>query len=88
MSSYSYQREVSKHIYDAQIQAPPEFVISVEPKTLSFNQKGEEIKKKFRVTLTFKPPNKDKPDYVFGKLIWTNGKNYVVGIPIALNYPH
>jgi len=76
----------SPSTYTAQIQAPPEYVIYVEPKTLSFNRKGE--KKEFRVTLTFKPPNKDKSDYVFGKLIWTNGKNYVVGIPIALNYPY
>jgi len=76
----------SPSTYTAQIQAPPEFVISVEPKTLSFNQKGE--KKEFRVTLTFKLQSKDKSDYVFGKLIWTNGKNYVVGIPIALNNPH
>lgn len=76
----------SPSTYTAQIQAPPEYVIYVEPKTLSFNQKGE--KKEFRVTLTFKLQSKDKSDYVFGKLIWTNGKNYVVGIPIALNNPH
>jgi hypothetical protein len=71
--------------YTAHIQAPPEFVVSIEPKVLNFNQKGD--KKEFRVTLSFSPKSKGKSDYVFGRLIWTNGMNNV-GIPIALNYPH
>ncbi|WJX88856.1 hypothetical protein P8452_70897 [Trifolium repens] len=71
--------------YTAHIQAPPEFVVSIEPKVLNFNQKGD--KKEFRVTLSFSPKSKGKSDYVFGRLIWTNGMNNV-GIPIALNYPY
>ncbi|XP_004515894.3 subtilisin-like protease SBT5.3 [Cicer arietinum] len=62
-------------IYRVHIEAPPEFLVSVEPKILNFKNKGE--KKEFRVTLSLRPLNKLTNDYVFGMLDWTDGKHHV-----------
>ncbi|KAG4933066.1 hypothetical protein JHK87_047068 [Glycine soja] len=46
----------SPSMYRVLIKAPPQVVVSVEPKKLRFKKKGE--KKEFRVTLTLKPQTK------------------------------
>ncbi|XP_058734006.1 subtilisin-like protease SBT5.3 [Vicia villosa] len=71
--------------YTVTIEAPPEFLIRVEPSVLNFKNKGEKIE--FKVTFTLKPQSKYTSDYVFGKLIWTDGK-HSVGTPITIKYPH
>lgn len=71
--------------YRVLIQAPSEFLVLVKPETLHFKKKGE--KRKFKVTLTLKKGTTYKTDYVFGKLVWTDGKHRV-GTPIAIKYPH
>jgi hypothetical protein len=70
--------------YIVRIEAPSELLVSVEPKRLIFKEKGE--KREFKVTLTLKQQSKYKAEYVFGKLIWTNGKHRV-GSPIVIKYP-
>ncbi|RHN63362.1 putative tripeptidyl-peptidase II [Medicago truncatula] len=71
--------------YRVHIQAPVEFLVSVNPRRLNFKKKGE--KREFKVTLTLKKGTTYKTDYVFGKLVWTDGKHQV-GIPISIKYPH
>ncbi|XP_061365854.1 subtilisin-like protease SBT5.3 isoform X2 [Gastrolobium bilobum] len=60
--------------YIAHVQNPSGITISVEPNILKFKKVGEE--KRFEVTLKV---NKGKAsnNYVFGKLIWSDGKHYV-----------
>ncbi|GAU44970.1 hypothetical protein TSUD_184710 [Trifolium subterraneum] len=70
--------------YRVRIEAPSELLVSVEPKKLLFKEKGE--KKDFKVTFTLKQQSKYKTDYIFGKLIWTNGRHRV-GTPIVIKYP-
>ncbi|PON88007.1 Subtilase [Trema orientale] len=60
--------------YRARVQDPAGIVISVKPNYLRFKRVGEE--KSFKVTLKVKKP-KAARDYVFGKLIWSDGKHYV-----------
>lgn len=72
--------------YRVRTQAPPELLVSVEPKRLKFKEKGE--KREFKVTLSLRPGlTKYKTDYVFGRLVWTNGKHRV-RTPIVVKYPH
>ncbi|KAJ1398076.1 Peptidase S8/S53 domain [Sesbania bispinosa] len=71
--------------YRVVIKAPPEVLVSIEPKVLSFKEKGE--KREFRVTFTLRPLSKSKTDYLFGRLVWTDGKHRV-GTPIVVKYPH
>ena len=68
--------------YRVRVQEPPEFIISVEPRKLNFKQKGEKIE--FKVTFTLRPQTKYIEDYVFGRLVWTDGK-HSVETPIAIN---
>ncbi|RHN63361.1 putative tripeptidyl-peptidase II [Medicago truncatula] len=72
----------SPSTYRVRVQAPPEFLISVEPRRLKFRQKGEKIE--FKVTFTLRPQTKYIEDYVFGRLVWTDGK-HSVETPIAIN---
>ncbi|KAL3736557.1 hypothetical protein ACJRO7_025492 [Eucalyptus globulus] len=60
--------------YSAHIKAPAGVSLSVQPQNLKFEKCGEE--KEFKVVL--KPKVAGKPvDYVFGKLIWSDGVHYV-----------
>ncbi|XP_058733997.1 subtilisin-like protease SBT5.4 [Vicia villosa] len=71
--------------YRVEIQAPSQFVVTVQPEILRFTHKGE--KKEFKVTLTMKPGSKYPPFYyAFGELIWTDGKHRVVS-PLSIKYP-
>lgn len=60
--------------YKARVQNPAGIVVSIKPKNLKFKMVGEE--KSFKVTLRVQKLKKPK-DYVFGKLIWSDGKHYV-----------
>ncbi|ONK68338.1 uncharacterized protein A4U43_C05F10380 [Asparagus officinalis] len=59
--------------YNARVIAPPGVLVVVKPSTLRFGKKGEE--KKFKVFL--KAKKSGPKDYVFGGLIWSDGKHYV-----------
>lgn len=62
--------------YMAHVRSPNGVTISVKPNILKFNNVGEE--KSFKVTLKVKQGNATKNNnYVFGKLIWSDGKHYV-----------
>ncbi|KAJ9187098.1 hypothetical protein P3X46_002594 [Hevea brasiliensis] len=60
--------------YFAYVKAPPGVSVLVKPKNLKFKRSGEE--KTFQVTLkstsTYGPT-----DYVFGRLVWSDGKHFV-----------
>ncbi|KAF2323871.1 hypothetical protein GH714_002769 [Hevea brasiliensis] len=60
--------------YFAYVKAPPGVSVLVKPKNLKFKRSGEE--KTFQVTLkstsTYGPR-----DYVFGRLVWSDGKHFV-----------
>ncbi|KAK7265556.1 hypothetical protein RJT34_33176 [Clitoria ternatea] len=71
--------------YEVHIRAPPQFLVSVEPRKLSFKKRGE--KKKFKVTVTVKPKSKHETDYEYGFLEWTSGKHQVRS-PIVVRFPH
>lgn len=60
--------------YIAHVQHPNGVTISVKPNMLKFNHVGEE--KSFKVKLKVKQ-GKTTNAYVFGKLIWSDGKHYV-----------
>lgn len=60
--------------YIAHVQNPSEITISVKPNILKFKNVGEE--KSFEVTLKVKH-GKARNNYVFGKLIWSDGKHHV-----------
>ncbi|XP_050236946.1 subtilisin-like protease SBT5.4 [Mercurialis annua] len=60
--------------YTATVKAPGQVSIVVEPTKLTFTKVGEELE--FKVT--FKPTIKGAPKaYVFGQLIWSDGKHNV-----------
>ncbi|XP_058083784.1 subtilisin-like protease SBT5.3 isoform X2 [Magnolia sinica] len=61
--------------YTARILAPPGISVSVKPMSLKFEKIGEE--KTFKVSLQAKEGSGVADDYVFGKLIWSDGKHYV-----------
>ncbi|XP_047951590.1 subtilisin-like protease SBT5.3 [Salvia hispanica] len=60
--------------YRARVRSPRGVSVRVEPETLVFGGEGEE--KAFRVTLSAKKYGGVK-DYVFGQLIWSDGRHYV-----------
>jgi len=60
--------------YTVRVQSPSGITVSVKPNILEFKHVGEE--KKFDVKLKVKKGNVTK-NYVFGKLIWSDGKHYV-----------
>ncbi|KAF8026433.1 hypothetical protein BT93_F3038 [Corymbia citriodora subsp. variegata] len=60
--------------YNVRIKAPPGVLVSVQPQSLVFERFDEE--KEFKVVL--KPLVAGNPvDYVFGRLIWSDGTHYV-----------
>lgn len=60
--------------YHARIKAPAGVSVSIKPQSLVFGRRDEE--KEFKVVL--KPNVAGKPvDYVFGRLIWSDGVHYV-----------
>lgn len=67
--------------YKARIRSPPGILVRIEPDTLKFETIGEE--KDFRVVLKAKEDSV-AGNYVFGKLIWSDGKHYVRS-PIVVN---
>lgn len=67
--------------YVAHVQNPSGVSISVMPNVLKFRNVGEE--KSFKVRFKVEDGTKAKEDYVFGKLVWSDGKHYVRS-PIAV----
>lgn len=61
--------------YKARFHAPQGVLMSVKPDSLVFKKNGEE--KKFQVTLAPKGGIGIGSDYVFGRLIWSDGMHYV-----------
>lgn len=61
--------------YRARVRSPHGISVHVEPDSLKFERAGEE--KRFRVTLQVKKPGGAVKDYVFGQLIWSDGRHYV-----------
>ncbi|KAL5981527.1 hypothetical protein ACLOJK_015589 [Asimina triloba] len=66
--------------YTAKVTAPPGIDVSVQPKSLKFEKMNEE--KTFKVSLQAKE-GRVTGDYVFGKLIWSDGIHHV-GSPIVV----
>lgn len=60
--------------YIARVQNPNGITVSVKPNILEFKNVGEE--KRFEIRLKVRK-GKGKEKYVFGKLIWSDGKHYV-----------
>lgn len=60
--------------YIVHVQSPSGITISVKPNILEFKKVGEE--KRFEVKLKVKKGKATK-SYVFGKMIWSDGKHYV-----------
>ncbi|CAK9151834.1 unnamed protein product [Ilex paraguariensis] len=60
--------------YTARILEPTGTSVSVEPKMLKFKRIGEE--KTFKLTIKVRRSSAGR-DYVFGKLIWSDGKHFV-----------
>ncbi|KAF1881147.1 hypothetical protein Lal_00023180 [Lupinus albus] len=75
----------SPSTYNVHIKVPHGVIVSVEPRILMFQQKGD--KKDFRVTLSLKPQINNKANYFFGSLVWTDGKHNVRS-PIIVKNPH
>ncbi|XP_030467503.2 subtilisin-like protease SBT5.4 [Syzygium oleosum] len=69
--------------YVARVIEPPGILVSVEPRTLTFDQVGEE--KSFKVTLKAKYA-RHAMEYVFGGLRWSDGRHYVRS-PIVVGLP-
>ncbi|WJX47785.1 hypothetical protein P8452_34437 [Trifolium repens] len=67
--------------YRVKVIAPSELNVVVEPQILEFQFVGE--KKQFRVILTLRDTPETK-DYVFGRLVWTDGK-HKVNTPIIVH---
>lgn len=59
--------------YQVLVESPQGVAVSVKPKRLKFSAVGEE--KKFKVTAKVKEGARD--GYVFGRLIWFDGKHHV-----------
>lgn len=60
--------------YKARVIRPPGITVLVKPNRMKFHKIGEE--KSFKLTLKLKQRSAAK-EYVFGKLIWSDGKHYV-----------
>ncbi|XP_027347006.1 subtilisin-like protease SBT5.3 [Abrus precatorius] len=69
--------------YIAHVQNPEGITVSVKPNILKFKAVGEEIK--FKVSLKVMQ-GKATNSYVFGKLIWSDGKHFVRS-PIVVKAP-
>ena len=69
--------------YKASVKAPPGISVVVKPKKLEFREHGEE--KMFSLSLKAKG-RRVAEDYVFGRLIWSDGRHYVRS-PIVVKAP-
>ncbi|KAL2893142.1 Subtilisin-like protease SBT5.4 [Bienertia sinuspersici] len=67
--------------YTARLEAPAEVSIVVEPKTLVFTKKDQEIM--FKLIFSTSKASHLSTDYKFGSLIWSDG-NHVVRSPIVI----
>ncbi|XP_057960816.1 subtilisin-like protease SBT5.4 [Malania oleifera] len=65
----------SRATYTARVHEPTGVSISVDPKVLVFEKMDEE--KSFKVTLKAKGAKWLEEGYVFGELLWSDGKHYV-----------
>lgn len=78
--------------YRVKIKAHPQLQVVVKPHILTFKKKGQ--KKEFKVTFTWKPKTKTKAkakaktktEYVFGRILWSDGE-HDVNTPITVRYP-
>ncbi|XP_073004529.1 subtilisin-like protease SBT5.3 [Typha latifolia] len=61
--------------YTVRVRPPRGVKVTVKPSTLTFNKVGEE--KKFRVKLKVEEDYGTEKDYVFGSLVWSDGKHNV-----------
>ncbi|XP_038689686.1 subtilisin-like protease SBT5.4 [Tripterygium wilfordii] len=61
--------------YYARFKAPKSVSISVNPTSLTFDVIGEE--KSFNITLKSEVKGSKPTEYVFGSLVWSDGKHYV-----------
>lgn len=68
--------------YTVRTETPAGLSVKVEPKRLKFEKINEE--KTFKVTLEAERDG-DSGEYVFGCLIWSDGKQYYVRSPIVVN---
>lgn len=62
-------------LYRVRVQNPAGILVTVEPESLKFDRVGEE--KVFSITLKLKTNKAADKGYVFGRLIWSDGKHYV-----------
>ncbi|XP_076925063.1 subtilisin-like protease SBT5.4 [Bidens hawaiensis] len=69
-------------VYTVNIKSPVGISVDVKPNTLAFRKKGEE--QKFELTMKADGTSVIR-DYVFGELIWSNGKQYHVKSPIVVS---
>nr|XP_009396094.1 PREDICTED: subtilisin-like protease SBT5.3 [Musa acuminata subsp. malaccensis] len=69
--------------YVARVIEPSGVAVAVNPARLVFEKVGEE--KKFEVTMKAKDRKSWNSDYVFGALIWSDGKHYV-RTPLVVNF--
>ncbi|CAI9089005.1 OLC1v1023490C1 [Oldenlandia corymbosa var. corymbosa] len=60
--------------YNARIYSPPGLTVKVLPETLNFTKVGQEMT--FKLTIEARKKGAAQ-DYVFGRLIWSDGKHYV-----------
>ena len=72
--------------YKVRVRQPFGVFVTVKPSVLEFKTTGE--KKTFQVIITpnFAELRGTKPGYVFGDMIWSDGKHSVRS-PIAVNFP-
>ena len=61
--------------YKAEIRKPAGISVWVKPKKLSFTRLGEELS--FKVLMKVKERKVAKKNYVYGDLIWSDGKHHV-----------
>ncbi|XP_075477728.1 subtilisin-like protease SBT5.3 isoform X1 [Primulina tabacum] len=71
--------------YKARIRSPPGISVQVKPDILTFETLGEE--KNFQVVLKAKEASVSG-NYVFGQLIWSDGKHYVRSPIVVRIYQH
>lgn len=75
----------SPGIYRARVRSPRGVSVKVEPEVLVFKRSGDEVS--FSVTLKGRQHGGGVSDYVFGQLIWSDGRHYVRS-PIVVKQVH
>lgn len=64
--------------YEVTVEAPPQVRVEVDPTELEFKEKDQ--KEKYKITFTLDSEPNDTNDYVFGSLVWKDGKHNVNSI--------